>query len=207
MKRSLFLFLLMSFVSLQGQAQMRGYPFAPRVHSWRIGLEAGVGVLGSDLTKESHDYHFRPMANLEIAYVFHRNAAIGAFGGAGMMRSTQDAFESNTDFIQGGLLLELRIPLLRGTTFPILQLRGGAFSMRPDLRIGRNLYEFTPSTHLFYGGAAGVEVISWRRLGIRALFGVTYTSTDKWDMVIRGDDRDGYSWMMLSLHYYFQIRR
>jgi hypothetical protein len=123
------------------------------------------------------------------------------------MRSTNDAFESNTNFFEGGLLFEFRAPLLRGSLFPILQLRGGVVSINSTLRDGIILYDPAPGTHIAYGAAAGVEVISWRRLGIRALFGVTYTVTDEWDLIIRGDDNDGYSWAALSLHYYLQFRR
>ncbi len=201
------LLLLLCLGAVETHAQLRGYPFAPRLRSLRIGAEAGVGVLGSDLTRESQNYHFRPIGNLEIGYVFHRNAAIGAYGGGGVMRSTMDEFESNTDFFQAGLLLELRIPALRGSVFPIFQLRGGAVNIRPDQRVGRVTYEFPASWHAAYGGAAGVEIISWRRLGLRALFGVTYTTTDDWDMITRGDDNDGYSWATLSMQYYFVLRR
>lgn len=201
------LILLVLLMAPQADAQLRGYPFAPRLYSWRLGLEGGVGVLGGDLTKESQNYHFRPLGNFEFAYVFHRNAAFGAFAGGGVLRSTQDSFESNTGFIHGGLMLELRIPILRGSAFPVFQLRGGVISMRPDLRDGSRVLDEPASAHWHYGAAAGMEVISWRNLGIRALFGVTYTSTDKWDLVIRGDDNDGYSWTALSIHYYFQMRR
>jgi hypothetical protein len=49
--------------------------------------------------------------------------------------------------------------------------------------------------------------MSYRRLGIRAVFGVTYTTTDEWDLLVRGDDNDGYSFATLSMHYYFAPRR
>ncbi|MDT8323111.1 MAG: hypothetical protein RRA94_03285 [Bacteroidota bacterium] len=201
----LLLMLLLSSADLH--AQLRGYPFAPRLNSLRIGLEGGVGVLGGDLTRESQNYHFRPIGNLEFGYVFHRLAALGAYGGGGVLRSTMEEYESNTDFYQAGMLLELRIPALRGSVFPIFQLRGGAVNIRPDQRIGRETYEFPASWHFAYSGAAGVEVISWRRLGLRALFGVTYTTTDDWDMITRGEDNDGYSWATLSMQYYFILRR
>jgi len=207
MKSFALLILLVLLVAPEADAQLRGYPFAPRLYSWRFGVEGGVGVLGSDLTKESQDYHFRPLGNLEFTYVFHRNAAFGAFAGGGLLRSTQASLESNTDFVHGGLLLELRIPTLRGTVFPVFQLRGGVLSMRPDLREGPVTVGEPASAHWLYAAAAGVETISWRRLGIRLLFGVAYTSTDKWDLIIRGDDNDGYSWTALSMQYYFQMRR
>ncbi len=208
MKRlMLFMFLLTTFCAMQAEAQMRGYPYAPRLRSMRVGLEGGVGVLGGDLTKESQNYHFRPIANTEMAYVFHRNAALGLYGGGGVLRSTQDDIESNTDFWQAGILLELRIPTLRGSVFPLFQVRGGGVNIRPDQRIGRAFTENPASWHFSYSGAMGIEIISWRRLGIRALFGVTYTTTDDWDLIHRGADNDGYSWAALSLHYYFIFRR
>jgi hypothetical protein len=208
MKRiPMYLLLFSVLLSLQAEAQIRGFPFAPRVGSLRLGMEGGVGVLGSDLTHESQNYHFRPIANTEIAYVFHKNFAVGLYGGGGFLRSTYDEFESNTDFWNAGLLLEFRVPALRGSVFPIVQLRGGGIQIRPEQRIGRESYEFPASWNYSYGGAVGVEVVSWHRLGIRALFGVTYTSTDEWDMITRGNDNDGYSWAALSLHYYFVFRR
>ena len=207
MKPLALLILLLPLVAPQADAQLRGYPFAPRLYSSRFGLEAGVGVLGSDLTKESQNYHFRPLGHLEFAYVFHRNAAFGVFAGGGLLRSTLNSFESNADFVHGGLLLELRIPILRGSAFPVFQLRGGVLSMRPELREGSVTSDAPASAHWHYTAAAGVEVISWRTLGIRALFGITYTSTDKWDLIVRGDDNDGYSWTALSMQYYFRMRR
>jgi hypothetical protein len=191
----------------QAESQMRGLPYAPRAHSWRIGIEGGVGVLGSDLTKESEDYHFRPVAGVEIAYVLHRNIAIGLYGGGGHLRSTAGDMESNTGFLSGGALIELRLPLLRGSVFPVLQLRGGGLIIDPELRIGAADYDFSSSNHLSFSLAAGIEVVSWRRLGIRALFGVTYTSTDSWDLLVRGEDKDGFSFAILSMHYYIGRRR
>ncbi len=198
---------LVLLFTIQAEAQMRGYPYAPRVRSIRLGIEAGAGVLGSDLTKESKDYHFRPVSNLELAYVIHRNFAIGLYGGGGYMRSAANGMESNTPFLTGGALLELRIPMLRGSLFPILQLRGGGIVIDPELRVGRELYESEALRYLSFSGAAGFEIISWRQLGVRALFGVTFTNTDKWDLLVRGDDKDGFSFTTLSLQYYFRPRR
>ncbi len=186
---------------------MRGYPYAPRLRTMRLGVAGGVGVLGGDLTKESKHYHFRPIGFAEAAYITHRNIAVGLYGGGGKMRSTQYALESNTDFYEAGLLFELRAPLLRGSLFPILQARGGLLSINSTLRDGVSLQDPSPGVHFAYGAGVGLEVISWRKLGIRALFGVTYSSTDEWDIIERGSDNDGYSWALLSLHYYFQFRR
>ncbi|MBE0646106.1 MAG: hypothetical protein IH600_18635 [Bacteroidetes bacterium] len=208
MKRFVFLACLLAILLVSpAEAQLRGYPYAPRVRSWRIGLEAGVGVLGSDLTKESRNYHFRPIANLELAFIAHKNFAFGLYGGGGFMRSTADDMESNTRFVGGGVVLELRIPTLRGSVFPIVQLRGGGVIIDPELREGRNTFESSSLKYLTFSGAAGVEVVSWGRLGVRALFGVTYTNTDKWDLIVRGDDKDGYSFAVLSMHYYITPRR
>lgn len=208
MKRLVFFASLFAlFLTLHAEAQLRGYPYAPRVRSWRIGIEAGVGVLGSDLTKESKDYHFRPIADLELSYIIHKNFAIGLYGGGGFMRSTADDRESNTRFLSGGAIVELRIPMLRGSVFPIVQLRAGGLIIEPELRIGRDMYESESLRYLSFSGAAGLEILSWRRLGVRALFGVTYTNTDKWDLLVRGDDKDGYSFAALSLLYYITPRR
>ncbi len=209
MNRIVFLIAALSvmLVGQQAEAQMPGLPYAPRMRSWRIGFEGGVGVLGSDLTKESENYHFRPVAGLELVYILHRNFAIGLCGGGGFMRSTAGDMESNTAYLSGGALIELRIPLLRGSVFPVLQLRGGGVIIDPELRDGIDEYDFNSSNHLFFSMAAGIEAVSWRRLGIRALFGVTYTSTDSWDLLVRGDDKDGYSFATLSLLYYIGRRR
>ncbi|MFA6233614.1 MAG: hypothetical protein WC824_05410 [Bacteroidota bacterium] len=195
------------FLAPQAEAQLRGLQYAPRVRSWRIGLEAGGGVLGSDLTRNSGNYHFRPIANLELSYILSKNFAMGVYVGGGFMRSTDLDLESNTSFFGTGVLLELRIPMLRGSVFPIFQLRSGAVIISPELRDGPDTFDASSTTHLSYTGAAGIEVISWRRLGIRALVGVTYTTTDKWDLILRGDDNDGYSFAMLSMHYYISPRR
>ena len=207
MKRILPVLLLLVVFAAETDAQLRGYPFAPRLRSVRFGLEGGVGVLGGDLTKESENYHFRPVGNAEFGYVLHRNALIGAYAGGGVLRSTMDEFESNTEFLQGGILLELRIPAMRGSVFPIFQLRGGAVNIRPEQRIGPDLFEQEPTWHFAYAAAVGVEIVSWRRFGVRALFGVTYTTSDDWDLITRGNDNDGYSWAALSLHYYTAFRR
>ncbi|MCB2206625.1 hypothetical protein KQI65_17930 [bacterium] len=208
MKRCFLLVLLCSSLCMvQAQAQLRGYPFAPRLHSMRLGLEAGLGVLGGDLTKESQNYHFRPIGNVEFSYILHRNAAVGLYAGGGVLRSTLDEYESNTDFLNAGVLLELRIPALRGSVFPIFQVRGGAVNIYPEQRIAREMFSLPSSWQFAYSGALGVEIISWRRLGVRALFGVTYTTSDDWDMITRGADNDGFSWALLSMHYYFVFRR
>jgi hypothetical protein len=172
-----------------------------------MGLAAGVGVLGSDLTKESQNYHFRPIGHLEVAYILSRNFALGGYAGGGFMRSTYLDMESNTSFLSAGVLLELRIPMWRGSVFPIFQLRSGPVSISPELRDGPDTFNASPSIGLSYTGAAGIEVMSYRRLGIRAVFGVTYTTTDEWDLLVRGDDNDGYSFATLSMHYYFAPRR
>lgn len=208
MKRFSLLLVLLSLASVPHvDAQMRGYPYAPRLNSYRIGVGGGVGVLGGDLTKESNDYHYRPVANLEVAHILHRNIVLGFYGGVGDLRSTNADMESNTRFLTGGMLLELRIPLLRGSIFPIMQLRGGGARIEPVLRSGQMTFEGQASSHATYGVAAGIEAISWHQLGIRMLFGVTYTTADRWDLLVRGDDKDGYSYATLSLHYYFTFRR
>lgn len=208
MKRIFVIFLICSCVlTIDAAAQMPGLRNAPRVGSWRIGLEGGVGVLGGDLTKESQDYHFRPLANVELAFVLHRNIVLGLYGGGGVLRSTAGNMESNAAFLGGGLLIELRAPLFRGSLFPLVQLRGGGILITPELRVDDGSYELDQIRHMTYGVAAGFEAISWRRLGIRVLVGVTYTTTDNLDYLVRGDDNDAYSYAMLSMHYYFGGRR
>ena len=199
--------LLSLMLTLTAEAQMRGYPFAPRLRTLRLGVSGGVGVLGGDLTKESKHHHFRPIGFGEVAYNAHRNVAVGIYGGGGQMRSTQHSMESNTNFLEAGAFCELRAPLLRGSVFPLIQLRGGLLSINSTLRDGVLLAKPGPGTHFAYGAGAGVEIISWRQLGIRALFGVTYSSTDEWDLLVRGSDNDGYSWALLSIHYYLRFRR
>ncbi len=199
--------LILILLTVHAESQIRGYRNAPRTRSWRIGLEAGVGVIGSDLTRESNNYHFRPLTNLEVAFVPSKNFAAGIFGGGGWLRSSSMGSESNTSFFHAGLFLELRTPMFRGSLFPVLQLRGGVVSMSPELRTGLVTMGPGASTHYSYSGAVGLEVISWRRLGIRALVGVTYTTTDEWDLLVRGNDNDGYSFALLSMHYYIIPRR
>lgn len=188
-------------------AQMPGYRNAPRVRAWRIGIEGGVNVLGGDLTRESQDYHFRPVGGVELAWVPHRNIAVGVYASAASLRSTDAERESNAMLYGGGLLLELRAPLLRGSLFPVLQARAGGVIIDPELRIGDVTFEGETSQHMAYTLAAGFEAISWRRLGIRLLVGVTYTTTDRLDYLLRGDDNDAYSHATLSLHYYITGRR
>lgn len=208
MKRFSLLLVLFSLASAtHADAQMRGYPYAPRLHSHRVGVEGGLGVLGGDLTKVSNDYHYRPVANLEVAHMLHRNVVLGFSVGFGDLRSTSADMESNTPFLTAGMLVELRLPLLRGSVFPLMQLRGGGVRIDPALRSGDVTFEGEASNHMAYGLAAGIEAVSWHQLGIRMLFGVTYTTADRWDLIVRGDDNDGYSYAMLSLHYYFTFRR
>ncbi|MFZ1730300.1 MAG: hypothetical protein WBQ23_14430 [Bacteroidota bacterium] len=207
MKRFMFIALLFIILAPQVDAQMRGLPYTPRVRSWRLGLAAGMGVLGGDLTRESQNYHFRPIANLEVAYLLHKNFAVGGYLGGGYLRSTELDMESNTSFINAGILLEFRIPILRGSVSPIFQLRSGPVSISPELRTGPVTVEASSSINYSYDLAAGIEVMSYNRLGIRVLVGVTYTTTDEWDLLVRGNDNDGYSFSMLSMHYYINPRR
>jgi hypothetical protein len=109
------------------------------------------------------------------------------------------------------MLVELRIPATAGKHFSHHAAAGGgatdhracAAQRTNDLLIGPGEH----AMHLAYGLAAGIEAISWHQLGIRMLFGVTYTTADRWDLLVRGDDNDGYSYATLSLHYYFTFRR
>jgi hypothetical protein len=190
-----------------GFAQSRSLRYAPPVNSWRIGFEAGVGVLGDDNTRDSKDYHFRPVAGLELAKLVNQNIAIGIYVGGGMLRSTTLQREANTDFLVAGFLTEFRAPLLRGALFPLLQLRGGALAISPELRINEEMFSNPQRVHLSWSVAAGFEVISRRSFGVRALFGVAYTSTDRWDLLVQGDDRDGYSFAQLGFTWYFGSRR
>ena len=208
MKRLLLaLVLLPCFFAGTAMAQIPGYRYAPRVPSWRIGLEGGVSVLGGDLTSESQHYHFRPVGGVELAWVLHRNFAIGLYGGGGTLRSTATDTESNAVFYDGGVLFELRLPTFRGSLFPLLQARAGGIVVEPELRMGDEAFDASSSKHMAYTLAAGLEAISWRQLGMRVLVGVTYTTTDRLDLLLRGDDNDAYSFAVLSLHYYIHGRR
>jgi hypothetical protein len=188
-------------------AQSRSLRYAPPVNSWRIGFEGGVGVLGDDNTRDSKDYHFRPVAGLELAKLVNNNIAIGIYGGGGMLRSTTLRREANTDFLVAGFLTEFRAPLLRGALYPLLQLRGGVLSISPELRIDDVTFSNPQRVHLSWSAAAGFEVVSGRRFGARVLFGVAYSSTDRWDLLVQGDDRDGYSFAQLGVTWYFGSRR
>lgn len=208
MKRLMLILLLLLLADTGAAfAQMRGYRYAPPLRSWRIGVEGGVSVLGGDLTRESQDYHFRPNGGVELALVPHRNFAVGVYADGVLLRSTSAERESNTRLFGGGLLLELRAPLLRGSLFPVLQARAGGVLVDPEMRIGAVTYEGETSRHMAYSLAAGFEAISYRRFGIRLLVGVTYTTTDRLDFLLRGDDNDAYSHARLSLHYYITRRR
>lgn len=188
-------------------AQMPGYRNAPRVPAWRVGIAGGVNVLGGDLTRESQNYHFRPVGGIEFARVLHRNIAVGVYADAALLRSTDTDAESNAALYGGGILIELRAPLLRGSLFPVMQARAGGIVVAPELRLGDTSFDGETSKHMAYTLAAGFEAVSWRQLGIRLLLGVTYTTTDRLDLLLRGDDNDAYSHARLSLHYYIPARR
>lgn len=198
---------LVLFSTTSGLAQSRRPMYAPGEGSWRIGFEGGVGVLGDDNTRDSRDYHFRPLGGVELSKLVNRNIAIGIYGTGGMLRSTTMRREANTDFISAGLLTEFRAPLLRGALYPLLQLRGGVLSITPELRMDDVVYTNPQRLHLLWSLAAGFEVISGRSFGARVLFGVAYTSTDRWDLLVKGDDRDGYSFAQLGVTWYFGSRR
>ncbi len=210
MKHIAAIFLALFLVVLQTQdsrAQSRRMPYAPHPSSWRLGFEGGVGVLGDDNTRDSKDYHFRPMGGLELAKLVNQNIAIGIYATGGNLRSTALQREANTGFIAAGFLTEFRIPMLRGALYPLLQLRGGALAISPELRDDDVIYTNPQRVHLSWSAAAGIEVVSGRMIGVRALFGVAYTSTDRWDLLVQGDDRDGYSFAQVGITWYFLFRR
>ncbi|MCZ7556209.1 MAG: hypothetical protein M5R41_07400 [Bacteroidia bacterium] len=198
---------LFLFSAAEGFAQSRRLMYAPRDGSWRIGLEGGVGVLGDDNTRDSKDYHFRPLGGVELSKLVNQNIAIGIYGTGGMLRSTTLRREANTDFLAAGFLTEFRAPLLRGALYPLLQIRGGVLSIAPELRMDDVVYSIPQRLHLSWSLAAGFEVVSGRNFGVRALLGVAYTSTDRWDLLVQGDDRDGYSFAQLGVTWYFGSRR
>lgn len=208
MKRiNVLLTLLLLLTFTDGAAQSRRMRYAPLPGSWRFAVEGGVGVLGDDNTKDSRDYHFRPLGGLEIAKLVNQNIIIGVYAGGGSLRSTTLMREANTEFIVAGLLTEFRAQLLQGSLYPLIQLRGGMLTITPELQMNSIQYNVDRLWHLSWSAAAGFEVVSWRTFGVRALFGVAYTSTDRWDLLVRGDDRDGYSFAELGLTWYFKFRR
>jgi len=207
MKRIIYLLTALVLIAPESFTQQRGYPYAPRLNSWRLTVEGGIGVLGDDLTKESEHYHFRPIGGVEVGHVVHRNVAVGTYAVFGFLRSSRDFDEVNTSFYGAGLFTELRVPTFYGKMFPLLQLRLGGIAINPELRQSDVIIEEGQSTHLAWSAAAGLEVISNRSFGVRILIGVTYTSTDRWDTIVRGDDRDGYSFAHLGLSWYISRRR
>jgi hypothetical protein len=202
-----FHFLLLFVCLHECDAQSRRLWYAPPQDAWRLAIEGGVGVLGDDNTKSSNDYHFRPVGGVEVAKSVNRNIIIGMYAGGGRLRSTTIHREANTGFFVAGLMTEYRIPLQRGAMYPLIQLRGGALSITPELMNNGILYTGDQQWHLSWSAAIGLEVVSWRRMGVRALFGVSYTSTDRWDLLVQGDDRDGYSFAQLGITWYLSRRR
>ncbi|MDX9758655.1 MAG: hypothetical protein RBU27_05800 [Bacteroidota bacterium] len=204
MKRILALLsLLLCVLAVDAAGQMRGLRNAPRERSWRIGIEGGIVTLGGELTRNTGDHFPTPYGNIELAHMLHRNVVVGLYGGGGRLLSREDGLESDAVFLGGGILVELRIALARGSVFPLLQLRGGGLLLSPEIRANTHSVTHDQIRHMSYGIAAGIEAVSWRHIGIRLLAGVTYTTTDNLDAIIRGDDNDGFSFGTVSLHYYF----
>lgn len=204
MKRILALsFLILCVLVPDAAGQMRGLRNAPRERSWRIGIEGGIVTLGGDLTRSTGDHFPMPYGNLEVAHSLHRNVVLGLYGGGGRLHSAEAGLESDAVFLGGGLIIELRLPLAQGSVYPLLQLRGGGLLLSPEIRAGSQTVTQEQIRHMSYGIAAGIEAVSWRQIGIRLLAGVTYTSTDNLDAIVRGDDNDGFSFGTVSLLYYF----
>jgi len=206
MKHLIPAFLLFALLAPVASAQQRGYPSAPPLKSWRIALQGGVGVLGDDNTRDSHNYFYRAMFGGEVAWTIHKSIVVGVYSDWGDLRSRSDARETNTEFIDAGLLVEFRTPMMKGSLYPFLQFRGGMLSIVPTLLREGVLTEGERAWHLSWSAAAGFEIISWRRVGVRTMIGVTYTSTDRWDLLVQGDDRDGYSFALVGLSYYIGAR-
>ena len=197
------LVLILCVLAADAAGQMRGLRNAPRERSWRIGIEGGIATLGGDLTRVTGDHFPTPYGNIELAHMLHRNVVVGLYGGGGRLRSRGENQESDAVFLGGGILLELRLALARGSVFPLLQLRGGGLLLSPEIRANTRTVTYEQIRHMSYGIAVGVEAVSWRRIGVRLMAGVTYTTTDRLDAIVRGDDNDGFSFGTVSLLYYF----
>ncbi len=206
MKHLLPAIVLFALLAPVASAQQRGYPSAPPLKSWRIAFHGGVGVLGDDNTRGSSNYQYRALFGGEVVWTVHTHIAVGVHADWGDLRSRSDNREVNTEFADAGLLVEFHAPLFKGSLYPFVQLRSGAITILPGVVTDGILAEHERSWHLYWSVVAGFEIISWRRVGIRSVIGVTYSSTDMWDLMVQGSDRDGFSFAQIGLSYYIGAR-
>jgi hypothetical protein len=194
--------LCLLFTAGAAHAQQPGAPNAPRTGSPRFTIEGGMVTLGDDLTRESGTHQFKPFGGLEAGVVVSRHLALAAYGQAGEVASSSGDQRSAADFILYGGVLEFRFPTARGSVIPLLRAKAGGASFTSILHTGDRSSSTGTVACFTYGAEAGLEIVPHRTFGVRLILGVMFTTSDDWDVIVRGNDNDGLSYAALGLSWY-----
>jgi len=203
----IFLFLSCFLIPDQAAVAQRGASmYAPRVRSASVTVEAGIAILGCDLTSLDNNYYVEPLGGIELGYNPSQNLRVALFASRGGLTAKNGEDIAKCTFNSVGASGQYYFRMYRGKFNPYVVARiGGVFGEAESTQRGIRSRESVGGA--VFGGGAGFEFHPRSSLGIRIQAMGYITTTDHLDALDTGRMQDGYSTFSAGITYYFTLRR